>query len=85
MLNRGFFSKVYIDEDGSVSDGEIQEPFAHILAHLNTVFIDKRKGRVRHILGDAYKNSSEPAPTTCQPARSLLWQQKCKRAGQRCF
>jgi site-specific DNA recombinase len=51
MLNQGFFSKVYIDEDGSVSDGEIQEPFAHILAHLNTVFIDKRKSRVRHILG----------------------------------
>ena len=49
MLNQGFFSKLYIDEDGSVSDGEIQEPFAHLVAHLSTVFIDKRRSRVRYI------------------------------------
>ncbi|OGL32771.1 hypothetical protein A3E76_05510 [Candidatus Saccharibacteria bacterium RIFCSPHIGHO2_12_FULL_44_22] len=36
MLNQGFFSKLYIDQDGSVSDGEIQEPFAHLVAHLST-------------------------------------------------
>lgn len=49
MLNQGFFSKLYINDDGSVSDGEIQEPFAHLVAHLSNVFFDKRERRVGHI------------------------------------
>jgi site-specific DNA recombinase len=71
MLNQGFFSKVYIEEDGSVSDGEIQEPFVHLLTHLQTTFYDSRKNRARFHRYDTQLREIERTGTDSYPDRTV--------------
>lgn len=32
MMNQGFFRRLYVAQDGSIEDAELNEPFVHLLA-----------------------------------------------------
>ena len=66
MMNQGFFSRLYIAEDGTVEDAELQEPFVQLLARDEHTTIDERKARVRRIFGEGVVDVDEAAETTTQ-------------------
>lgn len=62
MLNQGFFSRLYIDDDGTVAEAELTEPFVHLLALHSDVIIEQRKPPVRPILGEQVVEVDPDAP-----------------------
>lgn len=52
MMNQGFFRRLYVSEDGSIEDAELNEPFVHLLARDEATVIEQRKARARRIFGE---------------------------------
>jgi site-specific DNA recombinase len=50
LMNQGFFNKLFIAQDGTVEDAEIQEPFAGLLTRDTTVLVELRKARATKAL-----------------------------------
>jgi hypothetical protein len=50
LMNQGFFIKLFIAQDGSVEDAEIQEPFAGLMTRDTTVLVELRKARATKAL-----------------------------------
>jgi len=52
MMNQGFFRRLYVAQDGSIEDAELNEPFVQLLARDGVAVIEGRKARARWVLGE---------------------------------
>ena len=58
-MNQGFFTKLFIGEDGNVERAALSEPFAELLGHLGT---DTREAEATQVEADVI-DSTEPEST----------------------
>lgn len=63
MLNQGFFTRIYINSDGTVSDAELQQPFVHLLAVDKRTTIQHRQKRLRQAMPEQNESDSGDTPT----------------------
>ncbi|KSU53335.1 hypothetical protein AS181_22145 [Gordonia sp. SGD-V-85] len=70
MLNQGFFTRIYINSDGTVSDAELQQPFVHLLAVDKRTTIQHRQKRLRHAMPE--QNESDSGDTSTAHVVSLI-------------
>lgn len=64
LLNQGFFTRIYLHEDGFVESAELQEPFAHLLAqHEGTSVTSEADAS-----GDSHRHRASTVPQGTQGA-----------------
>lgn len=63
MFNQGFFKRLYVADDGSIEEAELQEPFVHLLTHDQATVVERRKARVRDMFGDGVVDVVSATPT----------------------